>query len=113
MEKKVFDLDGVSRDEANEVRKVLRKSRIQFFEIPEGRFLGGGGIWVRSEEDFQKGRRAIDAYQNQLMSQQPSATQPWHVSVIRRLFANPRFAVLLLIVLLTVVMIILPVPPLR
>lgn len=66
MSKRIFDLQGVPSDEAQDVRHLLRRSKIRFYETSEGDYLGGAALWVDRETDFIEARALIDDYQRQL-----------------------------------------------
>lgn len=66
MSKRVFDLFGVPDEEAQEVRNLLSGKNIQYFETPEGDYLGGAALWVDSDSEYQKARLLIDEYQREL-----------------------------------------------
>lgn len=66
MSKRVFDLFGVPDEEAQEVRNLLSRKNIQYFETPEGDYLGGAALWVNNEDEYRKARFIIEEYQQQL-----------------------------------------------
>jgi len=73
MSKRVFDLQGVPDDEAQEVRTLLSKMNIKYYETHEGDFLGGAALWVDSENEHQRARLLIEEYQRELRQRVRSA----------------------------------------
>lgn len=66
MSKRIFDLQGVPFDEAQDVRHLLRRNKIRFYETSEGDYLGGAALWVDREADYVEARALIENYQRQL-----------------------------------------------
>ena len=107
VQRKVFSLDGVPESEAAAVRGVLRKNGISFFEVPGGRWLRGGGLFVRSEQKYVEARRLIDAYQADLRKQHRKETRRFDRSPrsidLGRLRERPALSVLLLAVIIVLI----------
>lgn len=68
MSKILFRLNGVSDDEANDVRELLAHNDIDFYETSPGNWgVSMPAIWLRDAHQFQKARSLLDAYQNERM----------------------------------------------
>jgi hypothetical protein len=65
----VFRLRGVPDDEAQEVRDLLSRSGIEWYETSAG-LLGISlpGIWIRDDAELNKARRLIEDYQHEKTS---------------------------------------------
>ncbi len=66
MAKLLLNLRAVPADEAEEIRALLERASIAFYET-EPSFWGvsGGGFWIRHAEDFPKAEQLMRAYQRQ------------------------------------------------
>ena len=65
MSKLLFRMRNVPVDEAQEVRELLEKNKIEFFET----FAGNWGVslpalWLTREEQFDQARELLDEYQS-------------------------------------------------
>lgn len=65
MAQRVFSLADVPEDEADDVRRLLRASGIEFFETPSTLWIFPGALWVGNDEEFARARGLIDAYQGE------------------------------------------------
>jgi hypothetical protein len=66
MSKILFRLNGVSDDEANDVRELLAHNNIDFYETSQGNWgVSMPAIWLRDANQFQVARSLLDAYQNE------------------------------------------------
>lgn len=64
MPAKLFSLNGVPDDEAEDVRALLTASAIDFYETQAGNWgISAPAIWLRDESQFAQARALIDAYQ--------------------------------------------------
>ena len=101
---KIFSLDGVPESEAAAIRGVLRKNGISYIEVPGGGWLGGGGLFVRSERKYVEARRLIDAYQTLLREQHRKETgrldRPLRKLTFAKLRERPALGLLLLAVVI-------------
>ncbi len=62
----LFPLRHVPDDEAEEVRALLSRHGIDFYETPASAFgVSAGAIWLRDDAQLQVARRLIDDYQAQ------------------------------------------------
>ncbi len=60
----LMNLRSVPDDEAEEVRELLRKHHIDFYETPPSRwFISMGGIWLPDGAPVDAARRALAEYQ--------------------------------------------------
>lgn len=105
--RKIFDLEGVPESEAADIRRILLEQKVSFFEVPSGQWLRGGGLWVRSEKNFIKARRCINAYQADLQEKQrkirAQTPRPWCFATARRLKKNPVLIVVLFLALVVLI----------
>jgi hypothetical protein len=63
---KVFDITGAPNDEIDDVRDILRRNGIIYYETPRANFgISVAAIWVKNEEDYKKARILIDTYQKE------------------------------------------------
>jgi len=62
----LFKLRNVPSDEADEVRELLHRHSIDFYETSAGSWgISLPAIWLHSEEQLEEARSLIDAYQQQ------------------------------------------------
>ncbi|MFI4969227.1 MAG: DUF6164 family protein [Lysobacterales bacterium] len=60
----LLNLRHVPDDEADEVRALLGKNRIGFFETQPSRWgVSAGAIWIADDDSVEEARRLMDAYQ--------------------------------------------------
>ena len=60
----LMNLRGVPEDEAEEVRDLLRRHAVEFYETPPSRWLvSGGGIWLTDDDDLEPARELLEGYQ--------------------------------------------------
>lgn len=66
MAKLVFRLNGVTEEEAEEVRTLLREHGFETYETTAGRWgVSMAGIWLVNNEDKAPARELIEAYQRE------------------------------------------------
>ncbi|MFP4648608.1 MAG: DUF6164 family protein [Halorhodospira sp.] len=66
MAKLLLNLRGVPEDEADEIRELLDRHHLDYYETPPNRWgITSGGIWLRDAEQHPQARRLLDAYQRQ------------------------------------------------
>ena len=66
MAKILFRLQGVSDDEANDVRELLMSNAIDFYETSAGNWgVSMPAIWIKNDDQFQQARALLDMYQNE------------------------------------------------
>lgn len=66
---KLFKLNNVPDDEAEEVRELLASNEIDFYETSSGIWgVAVAAIWLRDEGQFQQARSLIDEYQNERLA---------------------------------------------
>lgn len=64
MAKILFRLNGVSGDEADEVRELLTRHAIDFYETSAGNWgVSMAAIWLKDEAQFDEARALLDTYQ--------------------------------------------------
>lgn len=62
----IFKLRYVPDDEAQDVRELLGENDIDYYETSAGVLgISMPGLWIRNEEQAEKARQLIDAYQQQ------------------------------------------------
>lgn len=62
----LFKLRGVEDDEADEIRDLLGKHGIDFYETSNGRWgLGFAAIWLHDDAQLEEGKALIHSYQVQ------------------------------------------------
>lgn len=63
---KLFPLNSVPEDEAEDVRALLKAGEIDFYETPAGNWgISSPAIWLNDESQFAQARVLIDAYQRE------------------------------------------------
>ena len=66
MSKILFRLNGVSDDEADEVRELLANKDIDFFETSPGNWgVSMPAIWLRDASQYKQARALLDVYQKE------------------------------------------------
>lgn len=66
MSKILFRLNGVSDDEAEEVRELLASNNIDFYETSPGNWgVSMPAIWLRDASQFKQARSLLDDYQQE------------------------------------------------
>ena len=62
----LLKLKGVSEDEAEEVRDLLAKNKLNYYETSAGRWrLGMAAIWLEDEAQLERARTLINEYQSE------------------------------------------------
>lgn len=70
---KIFEIRGVTDEEVNEVRYLLQKNKIRYYETPKGNFgRSMATIWVSDNSNYLKARKVIDEYQKKFKSRNKS-----------------------------------------
>lgn len=63
---RLFSLNNVPEDEAEDIRKLLGEQRIDFYETEAGNWgVSPAAIWLRDEVQFERARGLIDAYEEE------------------------------------------------
>lgn len=66
---KLFKLNNVPDDEADEVRELLTVNGIEFYETSSGFWgVSVAAIWLRAEEQYPQARSLIDEYQKERLA---------------------------------------------
>lgn len=66
MSTKLFALNGVPDDEAEDVRALLTAGEIDFYETPAGNWgISAPAIWLKDESQLGKARSLLDTYQHE------------------------------------------------
>lgn len=61
---KVFDITGAPNDEVDDIRNLLDRNGVPYYETPRANFgISVAAIWVRNEKEYKKARALIDEYQ--------------------------------------------------
>ena len=62
----LFRLRGVPEDEADDVRELLNRNGIEFYETPAGRWgISIPAIWLHDETQLEPAKSLIDQYQSE------------------------------------------------
>ena len=66
MSTKLFALNGVPDDEAEDVRALLTAGGIDFYETPAGNWgISAPAIWLKDGRQLEKARALLDTYQHE------------------------------------------------
>lgn len=66
MSKLLMNLRNVPDDEADEVRALLDRHRVDYYETKPSRWgISFGGIWLRDEAGFADAKQLLQAYQQE------------------------------------------------
>jgi hypothetical protein len=62
----IFRLNGVSDEEADDIRNLLSDNALECYETSAGRWgVSVAGLWLVNDSDATKARELIDAYQQE------------------------------------------------
>ena len=64
--KKIFDSGYASNEEIRDVRKLLSRGSVKFYETPSTQRTRSA-LWVRTEKDYAKAREIIEQYTRELV----------------------------------------------
>lgn len=102
MAAKLFTLNGVPEDEAEEIRALLTANEIDFYETSAGNWgVSVAAIWLRDERQRELARQLIDDYQRERSARAREEyarlqSEGRHRTVLDLIRENPlRFAVYL------------------
>lgn len=63
-------LRGVPEDEAEDIRKLLREARIDYYETPEGNWgVSLPAIWVQNDDALERAQQLLADYQAKRVEQ--------------------------------------------
>lgn len=66
MAKLLFRLNGVSEEEADQIRELLEQHAVDFYETTAGRWgISLAAIWLRNDDEFEDVRQLIIESQQQ------------------------------------------------
>jgi len=66
MSKMLFSLRGVPEDEAIEIREILEKSNIDYYETSAGNWgISMPALWLKNKVDFDEATNLLDKYHTQ------------------------------------------------
>jgi hypothetical protein len=66
MSTRLFALNGVPDDEAEEVRALLSAAGINYYETPAGNWgISSPALWLHDDSQMEQARSMIDAYQRE------------------------------------------------
>ena len=72
----IFKLNGVSEDEASDVRQLLEDHNLDYYESSAGRWgVSVAAIWLKDEGQKDQARALIDTYQQQRVARIREAGQ--------------------------------------
>ncbi len=76
MSKLLLNLRNVLEDEADDVRALLQRHRIEFYETQPSRWgISYGGIWVSDDGDVAEAKRLMAEYQGQRQARVRAETE--------------------------------------
>ena len=102
MSKLLFRLNGVSDDEANDVRAILDQHELPYYETSAGRWgLSVAAIWLKDDDRLQEAKEYLALYQQQRAEQFHNAP-PSYPSIWQRIRQAPLYFLLLIIAILAV-----------
>tara|TARA_R110001583_G_scaffold100552_1_gene246609 strand:- start:407 stop:748 length:342 start_codon:yes stop_codon:yes gene_type:complete len=101
MAKLLFRLNGVTNDEAEDVRTLLAEADLSVYETHAGRWgLSVAAIWIRDESEYEAARAIIDTYQQ--IRYEKIRAEP-HETIGERIGRKPANALLTLIAVAAVI----------
>ncbi|MCI0505098.1 MAG: DUF6164 family protein [Gammaproteobacteria bacterium] len=63
---RLYSLRHVPDDEAQEMRELLDKNHIDYYESEPGNWgISAGAFWLRTDDQLESAKRLIDEYQQQ------------------------------------------------
>ena len=63
---KLFNLAGVSEDEAADIRELLQENNIVYYQTPHSQHgIDQAAIWLRTDKHLDKAKKLINEYQKQ------------------------------------------------
>jgi hypothetical protein len=66
---KLFAMNGVPDDEAEEIRELLASNGVDFYETSAGNWgISVAAIWLRDESQHQQARSLIEEYQRERLT---------------------------------------------
>ncbi|MDZ7841186.1 MAG: DUF6164 family protein [Gammaproteobacteria bacterium] len=69
MARLLLNLRNVPEDEAHDVRTLLDRNAIEYYETPPSRWgISMGGIWLREDDQYARARAVLDEYQGERAS---------------------------------------------
>lgn len=115
MAAKLFTLNGVPEDEAEEVRALLTANEIDFYETSAGHWgVSVAAIWLRDEQQREQARQLIAEYQRERSARAREEyarlqSEGRHRTILDLIRENPlRFAVYLVAVVAVIYLSTLP-----
>lgn len=89
MSVQLFRLKNVPDDEAEEIRSLLEKNYIDYFETPAGSWgISMPAIWLNDEDQLEKAMQLIDSYQSERLARYRSEPAD-RKNILSELFNNP------------------------
>ncbi len=115
MAKLIFKLKSVSDDEANDVKNLLTKNKIDFYESPPGNWeISLHGLWLKDDDQYIQAKQLLDEYQRERSRRIRQETQQKIKkgeieTFFQRLLSRPlQFIALLVIILFILYLSIMP-----
>jgi hypothetical protein len=115
MAKIIFKLKSVPYDEADDIKNLLTKNEIAFYESPAGNWaISMHALWLNDEDQYTEAKKLIDEYQierSQRVRQetQEKFDQGEYETFIQRLFSKPtQFFIPLAIIIIIIYFSIMP-----
>lgn len=70
----LMNLRHVPDDEADEIRELFEAHDVPYYETPPSRWgISMGGFWVHSDDEAQRARKLLEAYQRERLQRQREA----------------------------------------
>lgn len=105
----LFKLNGVPDDEAEDVRRLLQKENIPFYETSAGNWrISMAAIWLNDSSRFEQARKLIEVYQEERAANartdyyksQEQGSQPSFLTCVRREPVRYFFYLLIILVVM-------------
>ena len=95
MARLIFKLKSVPDDEADDIKNLLTKNEIEFYESPAGNWeISMNALWLNDEAQYAQAKQLIDEYQVKRsqhirLETQQKIDQGEYETFIQRLFNKP------------------------
>ncbi|MEH6558699.1 MAG: DUF6164 family protein [Oceanicoccus sp.] len=99
----IFRLNGVSDEEANDVRELLNTNQFAFYETNAGRWgLSVAALWLKNKDQLEQARYLLAEYQQQRENNAKSNTDVAQQSIWQRVKEAPSYYLLLIVTIIAV-----------
>lgn len=116
MSKRLFNLRNVPADEADEVRELLTRERLDWYETPPSPWgISHGALWLRDAAHWPRAKALLDDYQrergdNARREQADAEREGRAESFAGLLQARPVFVIVTLVAIVFIVVLTLALP---